>query len=158
MRGSLANSWSWQMWRWGHTNLISCFWSYKSLKNDQATRLFFFFFRNQSGKKMVYKQQNALWRVRSGDKTTKCRQMCTKGAEAWMVKPLSAGCVNTVVACWILITSDYIWLGKSSGSEKILTCTGTRNRKITLCGLVQQASAAPKFQHCNWHLSHLLSL
>ena len=36
-------------------------------------------------------QQNALWRVRSGDKTTECI--------AWMVKPLSAGCVNTVVAC-----------------------------------------------------------
>ena len=26
----------------GHTKLISCFWSYKSLKNGQATRLFFF--------------------------------------------------------------------------------------------------------------------
>ena len=26
----------------GHTKLISCFWSYKSLKNDQATKLFFF--------------------------------------------------------------------------------------------------------------------
>ena len=25
-----------------------------------------------------------------------------------MVKPLSAGCVNTVVACRILITSDYV--------------------------------------------------
>ena len=55
----------------GHTKLISCFWSYKSLKNDQATRLFFFFFfGNQSGKKKVYKQQNASWRVRSGDKTS----------------------------------------------------------------------------------------
>ena len=37
----------------GHTKLISCFWSYKSLKNDQATRLFF---GNQSGKKKVYIQ------------------------------------------------------------------------------------------------------
>jgi len=26
---------------------------------------------------MVYKQQNASWRVRSGDKTTKCRHLCT---------------------------------------------------------------------------------
>ena len=103
---------------------------------------------------MVYKQHNALQRVRSGDKTTKCRHLCTAdckslatsklnsgkpqlclnrevgagkiiiftcgksivvfhlqlaccktfaiccihGAKAWMVKPLSAGCVNTVVA------------------------------------------------------------
>ena len=26
----------------GHTFAICCFWSYKSLKNDQATKLFFF--------------------------------------------------------------------------------------------------------------------
>ena len=60
----------------GHTKLISCFWSYKS-KNDQATRLFFsfFFLEIKSAKKMVYKQQNALWRVRSVDKTTKCKQL-----------------------------------------------------------------------------------
>ena len=49
---------------------------------------FFFFLETKVEKKM---QQNALWRVRSGDKTTECI--------AWMVKPLSAGCVNTVVAC-----------------------------------------------------------
>ena len=51
---------------------------------------------------MVYKQQNALWRVRSGDKTTKCRQFLhlrSQNIEAWMVKSLSAHCVNTVVAC-----------------------------------------------------------
>ena len=28
----------------GHTKLIFCFWSYKLLKNDQATRLFILFF------------------------------------------------------------------------------------------------------------------
>ena len=44
---------------------------------------------------MVYKQQNALRKVRSGYKTTKCRH---QNIEAWMVKPLSAGCVNIVVA------------------------------------------------------------
>ena len=43
------------------------------LKRDQATRLFFFFLETKVGKKMVYKQQNALQRVRSGYKTTKCR-------------------------------------------------------------------------------------
>ena len=48
-----------------------------------------------------------------------------------MVKPLSAGCVNTVVACWILITSDYV----SQVAQRKLTRTRTRNRKLTLCGL-----------------------
>ena len=42
-----------------------------------------------------------------------------QNVDNWMVKPLSAGCVNTVVACGILITSDYILLLKSSSSEKI---------------------------------------
>ena len=61
---------------------------------------------------MVYKQQNALWKVRSGDKTTKCNFVSKEpNIEAWMVKPLSAGCVNTVVASLHVITSvtsDYI--------------------------------------------------
>ena len=43
---------------------------------------------------MLYKQQNALWRVNSGEKTL-CKQLCI--SISWMVKPLSAGCVNTVV-------------------------------------------------------------
>ena len=46
--------------RLGHTKLIFCFWS---LKNEA----------NPSGKEMVYKQQNAMWKVMSGDKTTRCR-------------------------------------------------------------------------------------
>ena len=54
----------------------------------EVTFSFFFFSETKVEKKM---QQNALWRVRSGDKTTECI--------AWMVKPLSADCVNTVVAC-----------------------------------------------------------
>ena len=40
--------------------------------------------------------------------------------EAWMVKPLSAGCVNTVVACWN-------WLHPITK----LTHMGTRNRAIS---------------------------
>ena len=48
-----------------------------------------------------------------------------------MVKPLSAGCVNVVVACSILITSDYV----SQVAQGKLT--RTRNRKLTLCGLMQ---------------------
>ena len=69
---------------------------------------------------MVYKQQNSLWRVRSGDKTTKCRQLCIKNQniEAWMVKPLSAGCVNTV---GILITKL---------THPRTRNTGIRNRKL----------------------------
>ena len=46
--------------------LFPCFWSYNLL-----FFLYFFYPGNQSRKKMVYKQ-NALWRVRSGDKTTEC--------------------------------------------------------------------------------------
>ena len=54
---------------------------------------------------MVYKQQNALWRVRSGDNTTNCVSKEPE-IEAWMVKPLSAGCVNT--ACGCMLNTDYI--------------------------------------------------
>ena len=52
---------------------------------------------------MVYKQQNASRKVRSGDKTTKYPR--SQNIEAWMVKPLSAGCVNTVRGC-MLNTDD----------------------------------------------------
>ena len=74
----------------GHTKLISCFWSYKS-KNDQATRLFFFS-EIEVEKKMVYKQQNGLWRVRSGGQDYKMQTIVylrSQTIEAWMVKPLS---------------------------------------------------------------------
>ena len=57
---------------------LSWFWSYKSHKNDQATRLFL------------------LWKKKVVHTTTKFRYLNT---EALMVKPLSASCVNTVVAC-----------------------------------------------------------
>ena len=48
---------------------------------------FFFFIGNQSGRKMVYKRQNALWRVRSGDKTTKMQTIVylrSQNIEAWL--------------------------------------------------------------------------
>ena len=60
----------------------------------------------------------------------------SQNIEAWMVKPLSAGCVNIVVACWILITSDYI-------SQATLWSTPTRNRKFTLCGFISCILDAP---------------
>ena len=53
-----------------------------------------FFFGNQSGKKMAYKQQNALQRGQD----YKMQTIVYPRSQAWMVKPLSAGCVNTVVA------------------------------------------------------------
>ena len=34
-----------------HVKLFSCFWSYKSLKSDQATRLFFFFSETKAERK-----------------------------------------------------------------------------------------------------------
>ena len=57
---------------------------------------------------MVYKQENALWRVMSGDKATKWRQLCIykepkyrnldgEATECKLCK--HCGCVNTVVAC-----------------------------------------------------------
>ena len=58
---------------------------------------------------MVYKQQNASWRVKSGDKSTKYRHSKEpKYRGLKMVKTMSAGCVNTGVAGGVLITSDYI--------------------------------------------------
>ena len=36
--------------------------------------------------------------------------------------------------CGCMLNTDYIWLHKSSSSEKF-DCTQTRNRKLTLCGL-----------------------
>ena len=56
----------------------SCF------KNDQVTRRFFFSFSFSETKverKMVYKPQNASWRVRYGDKTTRCRYLCIQAAK-----------------------------------------------------------------------------
>ena len=71
---------------------------------------------------MVYKERNALWRVRSVYRITNLQTLMqthsqglslkNEGSllplffeeralwnmEAWMVKPLGAGCVNTVVA------------------------------------------------------------
>ena len=51
--------------------------------------------------------------------------------EAWMVKPLRSGCVNTVVACWILITSDYV----NIIDPNIIDPQSARSRKLALCGL-----------------------
>ena len=115
-------------------------------KNDQATKPFFsfifppyfwnFFFCNQSGKKIVYKHQNALWR--SGDKTTKYRHLCIWTAKPWMVKPLSAGCVNTVVVYWIHQIT-YV--------QEKLALLRTRNKKLTLCGPAACCSYAKEHAH-----------
>ena len=76
--------------------LISYFWTYKSLKNDQATRLFFFW-------KLKWKE-NGVQTARcivEGEVWGQKYKMQTivylrsQNIETWMVKPLSAGCVNT---------------------------------------------------------------
>ena len=145
MRGSLAIAEVSKCGDGATQMLISCLWSYKSLKNDQATRRFYFI--------IILFIYFIFWKPKwkeNGLQTAKCiaegevwRQDYKMQTIVWLVKPLSAGCVNTVATCWILITSDYIWLCQSSGSEKIDLHTWTRNRKLTLCGLVQRASAVP---------------
>ena len=65
---------------------------------------------------------------------------------AWMVKPLSVGCVKTVVACWILITSDYIWICKSSSSEKIDPHARTYKEINFVCDLTLFCSIAKNRQ------------
>ena len=80
----------------------------KSLKNDQATRLFLKnFFGDQSWKKMVYKQQNTSWR--SGDKTTKCvsNEPKYRGLD-------EDNACRLCKHCGCMLNTDYIWLHKSS--------------------------------------------
>ena len=58
----------------------------------------------------------------------------SQSIEAWRVKPQSAGCVNTVVADGILITSDYV---NCVTQEKV----DPHKQEITLCGLYSAGSA-----------------
>ena len=58
--------------------VVSCFWSYKSLKNDQPPGLFFCFFVNQSWKKTAKCIRGGM---RSGDKTAKCSRLCIQGTK-----------------------------------------------------------------------------
>ena len=108
--GKLSNSWSWQMWTWGHTNVNFLFLVVQVTQKwpgDQAFSFFLFFFLPET----------KVERQRFTNSKTHCRgwglgtsyKCVLKELKAWMVKPLSAGCANTVVACWILITSDYSW-------------------------------------------------
>ena len=59
----------------------------------------FFFPRNQSGKKMTAKciVEGEVWG--QDYKMQTIVYLRSQNIEAWMVKPLSASCVNTVVAC-----------------------------------------------------------
>ena len=65
----------------------------------------------------------------NGVQTAKCIVEGEVWGQAWLVKPLSANYVNTMVSCSILITSDYM----SQVAQRKLTRTQTRNRKLTLC-------------------------
>ena len=66
------------------------------------------FFLFWKPKKMVYKQQNALWRMGWGQdyKMQTTVYLRSQNIKAWMKKPLSAGCVNTVVISWVLL---HLW-------------------------------------------------
>lgn len=71
----------------GHAKVIFLFLFLQVTKNDQATRLLVW---DQSGKNMVYKQQNASWRVKSLHKTTKCRDtydQCKPGTVSALPPP-----------------------------------------------------------------------
>ena len=82
----------------GHAKLFSCFWSYKSLKNDQAT----FFSKTKVERKNGVQTpkcivEGEVWRQDYKMQTFVYPR--SQNIEAWMVKITSAGCVNTVVAC-----------------------------------------------------------
>ena len=111
----------------GHTKLISCFWSYKSLKMTRPPGFFFwvcvfsffFFLRNQSGKKMVYKQQNACiagWRL--GTRLQNADNCVSKEPKYRSLKGEATEC-RVCKHCGCMLNTDYIWLHKSSSSEKI---------------------------------------
>ena len=95
----------------GHAKLFSCFWSYKSLKNDQATRLFFFFSffffffsetkveRKWCTNSIMHLEGEVWGQDYKMQNTNRLVYPGSQNIEAWMVKPLSTGCVNTEVAC-----------------------------------------------------------
>ena len=65
----------------------------------------------------------------------KMQALVQSNIEAWMVKPLSAGCINTAVAGWVLII---FWLHSDCVSQK--NWQYTRNRKLILHGLIPYSS------------------
>ena len=91
----------------------SCFWSNKSLENDQLrcffSLFFFFFFEAKVTRKWCTntKMHDWWWCLHTRPNAS------VSNVEVWMVKPLSAGCVNIVGACELL----------------------TRNKELTLCGI-----------------------
>ena len=100
----------------------SCFSSYKSLKNDQATRLFFFFFRKPKLKE-------------NGVQTAKCI------AEGKVWGPASRGLDGEATECRLckqtkhcacMLNTDYV----SQVAQRKLTRMRNRNRKLTLYGLI----------------------
>ena len=73
----------------------------------KVTKPPFFFYRKLKSKEngvqtVKYIVEGELWGQDYKMKTTVYPR--SQNIEAWLVKPLSAGCVNTVVACCILIT------------------------------------------------------
>ena len=78
---------------------------------------------------MVYKQQNALWKVRSGDKSTKCRHLCIQNNRGLDGEDNEC---RLCKHCGCMLNTDYI----SQAAQRKLTRKQTRNWKLTLCGLI----------------------
>ena len=64
------------------------------------------FFRNQGGKKVVYKQQNTLWRVRSGDKTANADNCVSKESKYRSLDGEAIECRLCKRGC--MLNTDYI--------------------------------------------------
>ena len=83
--------------------MFSCFWSYKLLKNNQATRLFFF--RTPKLKENGVQTAKCIVEGEIWKQDYKMQTLVYPGnqnVEAWVVKTMSADCVNTVM------NTDYI--------------------------------------------------
>ena len=102
----------------GHTKLFSCFWSYKSLKDDQTTRLFFFFFGNQVERKWC---TNSTMHRRGWGLGTRIQNTDTCVSKEPKYRGLDGEAIEYRLCkhCGCVLNTDYIWLRKSSSSEKI---------------------------------------
>ena len=78
--------------------MFSCFWSYKLLKNNQATRLFFFWtpkLKENGVRTAKCIVEGEIWK-----QDYKMQTLVYPGSqnvEAWVVKTMGADCVTTVV-------------------------------------------------------------
>ena len=92
-------------------------------KGTKATRLFTYFF---------LQAENALWRVRSGNRTAKCGQLCLRNQlQACM------GCVNTGLGMLNTVTSDYV-------SKQLRTLTGDQKQEhVVILSMIEWQRTVP---------------